>query len=167
MSRIMREPIFCICENKDADHNREADQRLCFYSTSLIQNSKLLACFYGWTTWFASDLFGNHIVGFLMMRLKYAFAKPKPQSQLCSLHVCTADQRFCFRTTDNMMPLLSKSVISSCNLIGRFVLDLVGTPEDPFSLVVTLNVFISLNSTGFIKFTTAFQGNGILPVLMN
>ena len=33
----MREPAFCICENKDADQlrgyrevNREADQRLCF-----------------------------------------------------------------------------------------------------------------------------------------
>ena len=29
----MRKPIFCICENKDADQlrgNREADQRLCF-----------------------------------------------------------------------------------------------------------------------------------------
>ena len=29
----MRNPMFCICENKDADQlrgNREADQRLCF-----------------------------------------------------------------------------------------------------------------------------------------
>ena len=33
MSRIMRKPTFCICENKDADQlrgNREADQHLCF-----------------------------------------------------------------------------------------------------------------------------------------
>ena len=33
MSRIMRKPTFCICENKAADQlrgNREADQRLCF-----------------------------------------------------------------------------------------------------------------------------------------
>ena len=32
MSRVMRKPTFCICENKDADQlrgNREADQRLC------------------------------------------------------------------------------------------------------------------------------------------
>ena len=32
MSLVMRKPIFCICENKDADQlrgNREADQRLC------------------------------------------------------------------------------------------------------------------------------------------
>ena len=33
MSRVMRKPTFCICENKDADQlrgNRKADQRLCF-----------------------------------------------------------------------------------------------------------------------------------------
>ena len=33
MSRDVRKPVFCICENKDADQlrgNREADQRLCF-----------------------------------------------------------------------------------------------------------------------------------------
>ena len=33
VSRVMRKPAFCICENKDADQLRgdgEADQRLCF-----------------------------------------------------------------------------------------------------------------------------------------
>ena len=33
LSRVVRKPVFCICENKDADQlrgNREADQRLCF-----------------------------------------------------------------------------------------------------------------------------------------
>ena len=33
MSRVMRKPAFCICENKDADQlrgNRKADQHLCF-----------------------------------------------------------------------------------------------------------------------------------------
>ena len=33
LSRVMRKPTFCICENKDADQlhgNRESDQRLCF-----------------------------------------------------------------------------------------------------------------------------------------
>ena len=37
MSRVMRKPDFCICENKDADQlrgNREADQRLCFCYTA-------------------------------------------------------------------------------------------------------------------------------------
>ena len=36
MSRVVRKPAFCICENKDADQlrgNREADQRLCFRHT--------------------------------------------------------------------------------------------------------------------------------------
>ena len=40
MSRVVRKPAFCICENKDADQlrgNRDADQRLCFrYSDSTI-----------------------------------------------------------------------------------------------------------------------------------
>ena len=40
MSRVMRKPTFCICENKDADQlrgNHEADQRLCFrYINSII-----------------------------------------------------------------------------------------------------------------------------------
>ena len=36
MSRVVRKPAFCICENKNADQlpgNREADQRLCFRYT--------------------------------------------------------------------------------------------------------------------------------------
>ena len=36
LSRDVRKPDFCICENKDADQlrsNREADQRLCFHYT--------------------------------------------------------------------------------------------------------------------------------------
>ena len=39
MSRDVRKPDFCICENKDADQlrgNREADQRLCF-ATQIVQ----------------------------------------------------------------------------------------------------------------------------------
>ena len=40
LSLVMRKPVFCICENKDADQlrgNREADQRLCFrYTDSTI-----------------------------------------------------------------------------------------------------------------------------------
>ena len=41
MSLVMRKPMFCICENKDADQlrgNREADQQLCFcYIDSTIR----------------------------------------------------------------------------------------------------------------------------------
>ena len=39
MSRVMRKPTFCICENKDADQlrgHREADQHLCFRYTDSI-----------------------------------------------------------------------------------------------------------------------------------
>ena len=40
MSLVVRKPVFCICENKDADQlrgNREADQRLYFrYTDSTI-----------------------------------------------------------------------------------------------------------------------------------
>ena len=69
LSRVVRKPAFCICENKDADQlrgNREADQRLCFrYTDSTIpllpksKISKPLAIFCGCTAWFVSDLVGN------------------------------------------------------------------------------------------------------------
>ena len=40
LSRVVRKPAFCICENKDADQlrgNHEADQHLCFrYMDSTI-----------------------------------------------------------------------------------------------------------------------------------
>ena len=68
MSRVMRKPAFCICENKDADQlrgNREADQRLCFRYTDsaipLLPKSEIsrLAIFSGCTARFMSDLVGN------------------------------------------------------------------------------------------------------------
>ena len=69
----MGKPTICICDNKDADQlrgNREADQRLCFrYTDSIIRNFMLLAVFCDCTGRFVSDLFGNHIVGFLTHRL--------------------------------------------------------------------------------------------------
>ena len=71
MSRLMGKPTICIGVNKDADQlhgNGEADQRFCFrYSDSTIPLLlKSCAC----TGRFVSDLFGNHIVGFPMRRLK-------------------------------------------------------------------------------------------------
>ena len=48
MSRIVRKPAFCICENEEADQlqgNREADQRLCFHytdsTTPLLPKTKI------------------------------------------------------------------------------------------------------------------------------
>ena len=68
LSRDMRKPDFCICENKDADQlsgYREADQCLCFRhldSTiplhSKSRNFKSQAIFCGCTARFVSDLVG-------------------------------------------------------------------------------------------------------------
>ena len=65
----MRNPAFCLCENKDADQlrgNREADQRLCFRYTDstnpLLSKSEIfkpLAIFCDCTVKFVSDLVGN------------------------------------------------------------------------------------------------------------
>ena len=69
MSRVMRKPVFGICENKDADQlrgNREADQRLCFrYTDSIIpllpksENFKSLTIFCDSTARLVSDLVGT------------------------------------------------------------------------------------------------------------
>ena len=70
----MKNPLFCIWENKDTDQlrgDREADQRLCFrYIDSTIPLlSKPLAMFCSCTAWFLSDVVGNQNIGFLMTRL--------------------------------------------------------------------------------------------------
>ena len=76
----MRKPIFGICKNKDADQLRskcEADQRLCFRYTDstipLLSKSKLSSLWPSSVTvqLSMSNLFGNHIVGFLMAWLNY------------------------------------------------------------------------------------------------
>ena len=68
MSRVVRKPAFCVCENKDADQlhgNREADQPLCFrYIEStfpLLPKYEIqpLAILCGCTAWFMWDLVGN------------------------------------------------------------------------------------------------------------
>ena len=64
MSRVVRKPAFCICENKDADQlrgNREADQRLCFRYTdstiSLLPKYEISSL--QPAAWFVWDLVGN------------------------------------------------------------------------------------------------------------
>ena len=67
MSRVVRKPDFCICENKEADQlrgNRVADQRLCFrYTDSTIpllpRNFKPLATMRDCTAFFVLELVGN------------------------------------------------------------------------------------------------------------
>ena len=47
---------------------------------------------------------------------------------------CATDQCLCFHYTDRKMSLIPKSEISSlCVCTARFMSDLVGNPEDPFS----------------------------------
>ena len=68
MSRVVRKPVFCICENKDADQlrgNGEADQRLCFRYTditiSLLPKYEIssLQPFLSLYSLFVRDLVGN------------------------------------------------------------------------------------------------------------
>ena len=45
MSLVMRKRVFCIFDNKDADQlrgNPEADQRLCFFATRIVQSLYIL-----------------------------------------------------------------------------------------------------------------------------
>ena len=76
LSRVMRKPTICLCENKDADQlrgNRDDDQRLCFhYIDSTIpllsesDNFKPLAIYCNCTAWFVFEQVRNQNVGFLM-----------------------------------------------------------------------------------------------------
>ena len=87
MSRVIRKPDFCICENKDADQlrgNREADQRLCFRYTdstipllskpeiSSIQPSSVVVQFGLCRTWSETPK-----TGFLRTRLIYELLHDK------------------------------------------------------------------------------------------
>ena len=77
--RNMREPTFCICDNKGTDQlpgNRKADQHLCscYRNSSVpllskIQNFQPMASFYACTAWFILDLLRNHTVVFFMTLL--------------------------------------------------------------------------------------------------
>ena len=79
LSRVMRKPTICICENKDADQlrgNCEADQRLCFrYLDStipLVAKSKISSFWpssVGVQPGLCQDLVRIHIVCFLVLRL--------------------------------------------------------------------------------------------------
>ena len=78
MSRVLRKPTLCKCENKDADKllgNCEADQWFCFHyldsTIPQLPKSTISSLSSGCTVWFVSDLVRIHIVGFLTLRLKY------------------------------------------------------------------------------------------------
>ena len=71
-TRHEKKKTFCICRNEGADQlrsNCEADQHLTFVFAR--QFSKSLQIFCACKARFVSNLFGNHIVGFLMTRFNY------------------------------------------------------------------------------------------------
>ena len=69
-----------------------------------------------------------------MRKLDFCTCENKDADQLCGNS--EADQRLCFRYTDSTIPLLpkyDKPLAILCGCTARFVLDLVGNPEDRFS----------------------------------
>ena len=73
-----------------------------------------------------------------MRKPDFCLCEKKDADQLCSN--CTADQRLCFRYTDNTT-LSSKirnfkRLAFFCDCTGLFVTDLVGNPKTRFSCVV-------------------------------
>ena len=82
LSRVVRNPAFCICKNKDTDQlrgNCDAKQRLCFrYIDSTIpllpkyENFNPLAILSGCTAWFVSDQVRKPKDRFLTTRLIYS-----------------------------------------------------------------------------------------------
>ena len=129
----MGKPTICICENKGTDQlrsNCEADQPLCFCyldSTIPLLPKSQISSFQLFSVLvqlgFVSDLFRNHIVGFLTRRLICARARRKPKllgllmQRLISLY-------HCFRRTEPVCTLAqitksSKSTTMSVPSIGR------------------------------------------------
>ena len=127
MSRVVRKPAFCICENKDADY-RKADQRLCFRYTDstipLLPKSEILSFYPSSVTTarFLSDLVGNPEDRFSHDEAHMSIVMRKP----VFLHMrkqrgrsgsnCAADQLLCFpslRNINGAILLVYKSEISS------------------------------------------------------
>ena len=83
-----------------------------------------------------------------------------------------ADQRLCFRYMDSAIPLLSKfenftPLAVFCGCAARFVWDLVGNPEDPFShneahmyyreKRILVKILIAINCFDFLTFETSLD----------
>ena len=130
----MRKPMFCICENKDADQlrgNREADQRLYFHyidsSIPLLSKYKIsslrLAIFCSCTAWFVSDRVRNQNVGFLMTWLKCQFtACPvKTEGAFCPLSRFMRKPNFCISKNKGADQLRRISCTVNAKLIRAFL----------------------------------------------
>ena len=97
----MRKPTICICENKDEDQHlrfRYTDGTIPLHSDSKISSPyPLCAC----TTQFVLDLFGNHLVGFLMWRLiSYLYT-----------HVVTEETKLKISTALQLGPIITHNCI--------------------------------------------------------
>ena len=75
--------------------------------------------------------------------------KNKGADELCSN--CTADQRLCFRYSDNTISLLLKSKVSSVKLSSDTVrLDCVGPGRKPKLLIFSRDCSIIMNTQGLM-----------------
>ena len=77
LTRVVRKPAFCICENKDAEQlrgNREADQRLCFRyidSTIPLLPKYEISSLFSHLVWLCGTWSETPKTGFLTTRLIY------------------------------------------------------------------------------------------------
>ena len=136
MSRVMRKPTLCLCENKDADQlrgNREADQRLCFrylvqylfflntkfQASSHLQWLYSLVCFRPGQNphcWFSHVAAHIHIMASLLVQnydMSRVIRKADFWGHIRKQRCRSAYQRLCFHYTDSAIPLLPKYEISS------------------------------------------------------
>ena len=108
--------------------NRKADQRLCFRYTDstipLLSTSKIfhpLAIFYACTGRFVSDLFGNHIVGFLMTQLKSIyFLFTGTQKDSNSIYTLRLTNRIMVKCNSRMICLRFPSFLAAISCLFDF-----------------------------------------------
>ena len=109
MSRVMRKPTFCICENKDADQLRGK------YITCLSKpciSPSLLIWYTHSTHLMYLQIYCNEPRHEKTNVLHMQKQRRRSASRLLRSNR-EADQRLCFRYLDSTIPLLPKSKISS------------------------------------------------------
>ena len=119
----MRNPDFCLCENKGADQlcsNCTTDQRLCFrysdtdnFSSTYSQTFKHLACFSDCTGRFVSDLVGNPEDRF--SRVEQDKTGKRPTKEIIQKHIWALLHKL-------KLPLNLKLPLSSRSLLMKMAL---------------------------------------------
>ena len=136
----MRKPIFCICENKDADQlrgDREADQRLCFRikdsSITLLINTKFQT--------------SSHLLFSVFSRRGrnrfFAYAKTKTQISFAVTAKLISAFVFESKIVQSLYLLIRnfKPLAIFCGCTAWFVSDLVENSEVRFSHNATQTIF--------------------------